>query len=180
MVVGAARAGALVLEDVGGGGEAIALFAGGGLADTPSLVGAGGEGAEAHEGGLPLGELLVPEDDFGEVLGLAGVDAGGGVEVELAGHGAMDAVDGDVEGGGDLVGGEGGVLALGFAGRGVLAGGGEAGIGSAVAHVGSPPIGGGVAGLRGRRTYPVRLSSAVVSSDSRYGARMVPPLSSSG
>jgi hypothetical protein len=98
------------------------------------VIGSRGEGARTHQRRFLLGQGLVTQDHFRQVLGLPGVDPAVRAETELARHSAVDAVDLDLEASGDLFGREARVFALGLASRRVLAWGNEPSVDVTIIH----------------------------------------------
>src|SRR5687768_8908352 len=86
--------------------EVVALLSRGRLADPPAVVRTRGERPETHQRGFLLGQWLVTEYHFRQVLSLPGVNLAVHAKPKLAGQRAVDPVDLDFEATGDLLGGK--------------------------------------------------------------------------
>jgi hypothetical protein len=91
-IKGGSRRGFFGWWSVGSGGEAVALFAGTGVAESEIGVTPRGECSELHEGSLPSIEWLVAEDNLREMLGLLRVNSCGHALPEFSGDRSFDAV----------------------------------------------------------------------------------------
>jgi hypothetical protein len=85
------------------------------------MVGSRGESPETHQRRFLLGQSLITQDHFRQVLGLSGVDPAVRVKPELARHRALDTIYGDFEAASDFLGRKSPAFPLCFSGRRVLA-----------------------------------------------------------
>ena len=124
-------------------GSSLSLSSPGGVSPTPhSWSGRGVNAPDTHQRRFLLGQCLITQDHLRQVLGLPRVDPAVRAETELARHGAVDAVDRDLEATGDLLGRKARVFTLRLAGRRVFARGFQPGIDPRFVHRSRPPAAG--------------------------------------